>query len=94
MTNGTISTRVAPFGDLFEISWKILIYYIPNNALLKIQAVPSSGIQTSRTHFPYHHSVIFRFRIMPVSCVNFNDMPKICQTTFCTKEDGCRPFDM
>ena len=31
--------------------------------------------------------VIFRTRIMPVWRVNFNNMPKICRTTFCTKED-------
>ena len=32
-----------------------MFYYIPINVLLKIQAVPSSGIQTSRSHFPYHN---------------------------------------
>jgi len=32
-------------------------------------------------------TVIFRFRIMPVSCVNFNNMQKICQTTLFIKED-------
>ena len=65
----------------------IYIYYIPIYVLLKIQAVPSSGIQTSELHFPYHHSVIFRIRIMPVWRVNFINMPNICRTTFCTKED-------
>ena len=67
----------------------IIYYYIPINVLLKIQAVPSSGIQTSGSHFPYHHcdfpyhhSVIFRIRIMLVWRVNFNNMPKICWTTF------------
>ena len=34
----------------------IYMYYIPINVRLKIQAIPSSGIQTSRSHFlnPYH----------------------------------------
>ena len=32
-------------------------------------------------------TVIFRFRIMPVLGVNFNNMPKICQTIFFIKED-------
>ena len=63
------------------------IYYIPINVLPKIQAVPSGGIETSGSHFPYHHIVILRIRIMPVWHVNFNNMPKICRTTDCTKED-------
>ena len=63
------------------------IYYIPINVLLKIHAVPSSWIQTSGSYFPYHQSVIFQIRIMPVWRVNFNNMPKICRPTFCTKED-------
>ena len=50
---------------------------------------PSSEIQTSGSNFSYHHSVIFPIRIMPVRRVNFKNMPKICQTTFCTKEDKC-----
>ena len=41
-------------------------YYIPINVLLYIQAVPSSGIQTRRSYFPYDHSVIFQIRIMSV----------------------------
>jgi len=46
--------------DIFYIlTGDTLIYYIPIKVLLKIQAVPSSEIQTSESHFPYHHSVIF-----------------------------------
>ena len=65
----------------------IPFYYIPMHVLFKIHAVPSSEIQTSGSHFPYQHSLILRIRIMPVWRVNFNNMPKICRTTFCTKED-------
>ena len=46
----------------------LFTYYIPINVLLEIQSVPSSAIQTSGLHFPYHHSLIFRIRIMPVWC--------------------------
>ena len=41
----------------------------------------------SGSHFPYHHSVIFRTSSMPVGRVNCNNMPKICRTTLCTKKD-------
>jgi len=45
----------------------ITIYYIPINVLLKIQSVPSSGIQTNGWHFPYYHSQVFS---KSVSCLS------------------------
>ena len=84
-TNISLVLSISPLRVFFDAGWVDNLFYnvlwifihIPINVLFKIQSVPSSGIQTSGWHFPYHHSVIFGIRIMP----------KICQTTFCIKED-------
>ena len=61
-----IPTPLTNYTNEYMFSENLSICYVPINVLLKIQAAPSSGIQTSESHFPYHHSVIFRIRIMPV----------------------------
>ena len=64
------------------LSVDMLLCHIPIIVLLKIQGVPSSGIQTSGSHFPYHHILFF----------HFNHMPKICRTTFLYKEGQTRRY--
>ena len=49
-----IPTTLTNYTHAYIFSEILSIYYIPINVLLKIQAAPSSGIQTSESHFPYH----------------------------------------
>ena len=95
-----ISLVLSPLRVFFDAGWVDNLFHnvlwifihIPINVLFKIQSVPSSGIQTSGWHFLYHHSVIFGIRIMPVWRVNFNNMPKICQSYFLYKGRQTRRF--
>ena len=68
------------------LCYSICLYYIPNNVLLKIQAVSSSGIQTQQIAFSISPQCDFPSPYY--ACLkNFNNMPKICLTTLSTKED-------
>jgi len=70
---------------LFYLVFSFIIF--PSLYCSKYRSYQTVEYKRARSHFPYHHSVIFQIHIMPVWRVNINKMPKICQTTFYTKED-------